>query len=213
MLNVNTVYKQVLDLLNKNQIGGYLDETVFNSYAESSQLDWFNDAYARYESNQKNVDDIRVLRAKPKILTLDSNGEASYPSDYYHASNIWRPEVTNGRRSSIDIITDAELVQRLGSALEEVNESYPIAVLYDTYIQIYPTTIRRVELSYLRVPTAPNWAYTVTNGRKVYDSGNSTNFEVPDYAINDIVNRILTMASVEIRDQFTTQYGAANNDN
>jgi len=213
MLNVNTVYKQVLDLLNKNQIGGYLDETVFNSYAESSQIDWFNDAYARYESNQKNVDDIRVLRAKPKILTLDTNGEVSYPSDYYHTSNIWRPEVVNGRRSSVDIITDAELAQRLGSALEEVNEDYPIAVLYDTYIQVYPTTIRRVELSYLRVPTAPNWAYTVTNGRKVYDSGNSTDFEVPDYAINDIVNRILTMASVEIRDQFTTQYGAANNDN
>lgn len=179
--SINRVYGQVQKVANKNQKGGYLDSDTFNRYARLSQLDWFNDAYRMYDGGQKNWDDISVLRAKPKILTVDANGEFRYPTDYWHLSNLVLPNMTSdGFKPKVEIIGDYEVSERTASELTPVTYDYPIAVLYDDYVQVYPANVGRVEMSYLKRFPAPYWNYTVSSSRKVFAeaAGVATNVNI-----------------------------------
>lgn len=217
--NINEVYAQVNSIINKSQKGGYISEPVFNRYAKLAQLDWLNSAYERYDSGQKNWDDISLLRAKPKMLTVDSNGEFSYPSDYWHTSEIWNPF----NKMPVDVISDNERPSRQSSELLGPSSEHPVAILYDTYVQVLPTDLLKVEFSYLKEPLIPFWNYTVSSNRKVYaatsgagtnpnsgvTSGDSTDFQIPIYATNDLAYRIVQYAAANIRDNGMIQMSEA----
>jgi hypothetical protein len=74
---------------------------------------------------------------------------------------------------------------------------------------MYPRSINRVIFTYLRQPVAPVWGFTVTNGRPVYNSTTSTNFEAPEEAFGDIANRILSLLGIYVREPQLQQYAEA----
>lgn len=176
MVSVDKVYELCRDIVRKSQSGGYFDETVFNRYADMAQRAYFNDKYKANESSQENDDSLQSLDVKPKILAC-TNGEAKYPSDYWHLQYILLPNKVNGKTINVETAQPAEASMRLASEFIAPDSQNPIAVLKDSFIEVYPTTITGIEMAYLREPTKPFWNYTVSSNRKVFAGagGSGTN--------------------------------------
>lgn len=208
-VNIDKVYQQVLTIANKNQVGGYIDSDEFNRYAEISQREWFNEAYMEFSTSQNSMDNIAPILVS-SIKNIDSSGWVTKPTDYMHLISIsprYYESQTSSRLVDTEIISDSELASRRVTNAFAPSKEYPVALVRDSIIQIYPiTTQGACEFIYLRQPTSPIWGYTVSNNEKVYDSSSSTDFEVPEQHFQDLVQRIVVNFGMEIRDPALISY-------
>ena len=62
---------------------------------------------------------------------------------------------------------------------------------------------------YIRRPTTPNWGYTEINGAALYNSANSTDFELHESEESALVVKILLLAGITLKDNNVIQIGAA----
>ena len=166
--NINEVYEQVFKIANKSQKGGYLDSVTFNRYAKLAESDWKNDAYLKYDSGQKNWDDISALRKTPSLISLDGAGYARYPYDYWHASRVQLPFSQNGAVVPVTGVGDNVLAELLQSELTPIDSEHPVIIYYDDKFRVLPLGLNNIELSYLRRTPVPYWNYTVSSSRKVF---------------------------------------------
>lgn len=172
-----------------------------------------------YENTQKIKDDLRFLLEKrdfnttqlgqlkvPDGTTPDLSG--SVAPAYLAFSSLRYEYLREDRRGRIvveerdvDIKRDGEIGGYLSSTINKPSESHPVAAFYSDHIQFYPKGVRRVVFTYLRTPTPPVWAYTISSGRAVYDPANSVDVESPDITHNDIAIRALRYLGISIREE------------
>ena len=186
-INIDTVYKSVLSVLNKEQ-RGYLTPDEFNKIAKQAQIQLLDIAFMQYN----------------KVLTLDTQGRinagyADVPSKikekidtFYKTSSVALTtgvgslptdiykiiELTNsGRTLPFELVDKHELPYLLSSPLTKPSTDYPIYYKTTTSsgatsVQVNPTSITTATLDYIKVPTDPRWGYTrnATYGTNVYDS-------------------------------------------
>lgn len=177
-----------------------------------------------WQRTQKISDDLRFLMTS-KTFNL-SNGQLFIPDGisvkdinstvapkYLHFSSLRYNHITQSggviTQKEVDIrpLKDTEIGSATGSHIAPPTTRFPVCAFYDTYIQIYPKSLQRANLTYLKVPTTPKWAYTNdNNGRPVYDSANSVDIDAPDDMINDIATRLLSYLGISIRDINFVQY-------
>lgn len=209
--DVNEVYRLYNLIINKNQEGGYLSSDEYNILAPKIQIRWFNKVYETYGSDAKSEDDMKVLK---KVLDIPTNtsGEINIPTDYYHIDSITsinyykKRGIVKSTRVQHEILDTSQLDNRIGSDSLVPTYEYPVSVVNSTTIKTVPEEVPIIRLNYLRVPTDPVWAFTISNNRKVYDSGNSTQYEVPEYATPQLVLMLLEEMGVSIRDVDAVQY-------
>jgi hypothetical protein len=84
-------------------------------------------------------------------------------------------------------------------------------VEFDTIFKVYPQTIGTVNLTYIREPVTPVWAFTIANNEQVYDSGNSVDFELPYQFKDDLIWNICSLLGVTVRQADLVQAGQALN--
>lgn len=225
-MNIDEVYTFVQNLANKEQ-KGFLPSAKFNSYAERAQIEVFMQRYGNphqyqpgrpipqmsFESTQKISDDLRPF-LKPTILNLDSTGRVSFPSDFVHPSALRYVVNLNDGTSTevpVEVVTDDKVGYRLSSSIVAPNKSNPICAMYDDHIKFYPANLAIVNLTYLRQPVVPKWAFTIVSNREVYDASNSVDFEFPDEVHNEISIKILSYLAIKLRDQELVQYAETKN--
>lgn len=206
-LGVDDVLQESLRQLNKNQISGYLNGNEYNNIIERVNLDWFNDNASLYESSGKNTDDMKVLKATTNIMV--TSGVGPLPTDYYHYDKVqhryYKPDGTSEMRPLDDKTTsDPDF------GFFAASNKYPAFEVKGGNIEVEPKSINQITLDYLRYPATPVWGYTISGGREVYDASTSTDFELPEYAFSDIVNRVVALVSVSIKDQIGLMYSAQN---
>ena len=63
----------------------------------------------------------------------------------------------------------------------------------------------RVWISYIKVPTKPNWNYVVVNDKPLYNSDTSIDFELHLSEESELVYRILAYAGIAIEKPGLTQ--------
>lgn len=211
-LDINKVYTFVQFIANKNQAGGYLTPARFNLAAVYAQQEIINEDYQQFQSSQFNSDVLSPL-IRRRILNPNSEGVLAYPSDYMHTTSIRAKQfytdsygATKSREVNVDQLTDDELGFRLSSDLLPPTEAYPISCQYDTFIQFYPTTIASVIFTYIKKPTDPDWAYTLSSGRPVYNAGGSVQFTLPDNTLNRVAYKICSYLGINIREQELYSY-------
>lgn len=139
--------------------------------------------------------DLSVFKTNTTLAPV--TGIASLPADYIYC--LGAVDTTSDRRE-IEIVSEQERSKRMSDKLAKKIEYYPIATIYyDTTvnkISILPTNITAVDFFYLRKPTDPVYATTVsgTTGLDEYASGSSTQLEWhesihPEF-IRGILNRL-----------------------
>lgn len=226
-MNIDEVYKFMSFISNKSQSGN-LTPKDFNSILPRAFSEWVmkryhnvkaqlpnGEALISWQQNQKISDDLKFLLTKLGSVVVSPDGTVDLPADYLHLSSL-RYRYTyldNGTlkvlEDDVDVVRDSEIGGMLGSYIFKKHidaKKKVIAAIYSTYIQFYPNDIQTAIVTYLRKPIDPVWAFTVVNGRPVYDPANSVDLEAPDEAANEIMMMALSYLGINLREQELIQY-------
>lgn len=177
-----------------------------------------------WQINQKITDDLRFLLEERTFIlvdgvltlpdgttVLDING--SIAPEYLHFSSLGYNHILpdddgNLVQREVDIrpLKDAEFRTATASHLAPPTTRFPICKFTSTSIKVRPKTLQKVELSYLKVPTTPIWAFTTVSNRPVYDAANSVDIDAPADMINDIAMSLLDFLGISIRESSIVQY-------
>jgi len=216
-VNVNTVYQRVLAITNKEQ-RGYITPQEFNYMANQAQLDIFEqyfydlNQFARLPGNSTEYSDmLDILEEKISLFEkvgITVTGGITLPSDVYRLGSI----LYNG--TDAEYITQKDWLYIKKSPLSQPSNDFPV-YLRDSEtdaIKVYADSITANETSdvtcnYIKTPANANWAYDNTTG--LYDSGNSTNFELHASEETELVIKILAMAGIVLKDPGLYQIGSA----
>ena len=209
--NVDTVYKGVLDIVNKNQVDGYLDSIEFNRYADLAQREWFNESYFMYGSTQNAQDNMAILKSNTTV-SVNSNGLLTLPTDYMHLIAIGAiVYISQTEFKLVDVVGVSDSQYRMNAMTKAFapTRDFPSYVLNADTVQIYPKTLTsNAQVDYLRQPISPVWGFTVVNDEKVYHSASSTQFEVPIQHTEDLIQSIVKRFGFETRDEAMVAYNA-----
>ena len=216
-VNVNTVYQRVLAITNKEQ-RGYITPQEFNYMANQAQLDIFEqyfydlNQFARLPGNSTEYSDmLDILEEKISLFEkvgVTVTGGITLPSDVYRLGSI----LYNG--TDAEHITQKDWLYIKKSPLSQPSNNFPI-YLRDSEtnaIKVYADSITAnetadVTCNYIKTPADAQWAYDNTTG--LYDSGNSTDFELHASEETELVIKILAMAGIVLKDPGLYQIGSA----
>lgn len=217
-MDVNEIRDFVNFKLNKDQTGNTLNKDEYNLCLAWANLEMFKIRYGLpeqyapgrpipaqgYQITQKMIDDMRYFLVSKggknlPLLKVDINGYAEFPKDYVHYAAL-RYNDTPIELVSVDVVG-----QYLTSSIVAPSHKFPIATLYDTYIQFYPKDLAFVQMDYIRVPTTPYWDAVIVDDSYIYKPNSSVQLEWPVDVHSDIANLVLSYAAENIRDGFATQ--------
>jgi len=208
-INVDTVYKTVLLILNQQQ-RGYMTPDEFNKVATQVQLNIFekyeDDLNQQYRMPQNDTEYAnRVKNIEDNLQFFQRTGATAYvgphftltPTDIYRLGTVFynSTELTQYAQRN-------EVTQLLLSPLTQPTTTFPIYLYENDTLFVYPTTIQTgVTISYLKTPADIVWAYTQGSlGQYIYNAGTSTNFELNVSEQTNVITRILAYAGIIIND-------------
>jgi hypothetical protein len=192
----------LIDLLTKKGKSGYFPRVDIDTavYTASKQL--FDEEYKKYEINQEVSDSLKVFQTDPTSLSLDGAGKVNKPADYLHVTSL-----RDSTNKDIDVIAEAFIGTRLDDEICPPEVGFSICVFYKTYLQFYPIGTTGVKITYLKNPVQPVYAYTVVNGREVYDDTNSVDVEWNVSDQSKVTMRALAILGVALSDSELAQFG------
>jgi len=220
-ININSVYKAVLVILDQNKRGP-LGPTEFNKIANQAQ----QEIYTEY------FDELNLLLRKPKtdrayadrIALLDekiSLFKRNSPQTLTNSAVIITNPVINKIGSVIytggTIDREAERIEKRDiytinqSPLTAPTAHYPVYTYEDNEITLYPNLgSGTIDVNYLAFPSEAKWAFTVSEefGNYVYYEPSSTDFEIHELDQPLLISKILGYAGVLSSDQLAASFAA-----
>jgi hypothetical protein len=236
MVDIDKYRRFVKFIANKNGKGAYESTDQFNLNAERAVYQFNMKMFGNpkhysagrpvpnvgYEASQKVIDDLRHLKVTlpfkvtdglfnlPDGTTNDAVGMLA-PA-YLHLSRLYYYKVTqNGETASktrigIKMVKDSEIDAILESVIVYPDSDHPYGNIEGAGVRVYPETIDRVEMVYLRQPLAPVWGFTLVNNRELYDASTSTDLDIPEEAMNEVAMMHLSYIGIHIREQELIAY-------
>ena len=215
MASVKLIYNTIRDLANKDD-RGFVTPDEFNSFAEAAQMSVFNNILndiavaarsARASDPGRNfsvrkclVEDLSTF-SKKAVGVAVSNGVAQRPDDMYRVISVTtKSQLSLGRKrdKQVEIVYDDEKLDRiLRSTLSAPSNDFPIALVSDS-IEVFPENIRKINIRYYRVPTAPSVTLIESGGVEVISQ--FTDFELPDSYTMDLIVEIAKMVGVNLKE-------------
>lgn len=217
-VNIDTVYKTVLLILNKEN-RGYMTPDEFNKTAAQVQLDIFNTYFEdlnqqlRIPDNDSEYAD-RIKNLKEKISIFEEVSYCPYDNnnqcfeilsilDVYKLGTV----IYNGDKE-VQSVQANELLELNLSPLTKPTTYYPVYRLKNERIYVYPNTITsNIEITYLRKPADPIWNFTALapTYTYVYDPSNSVDFQLHPTEQTNIITNILMYSGIIIKDTNVVQ--------
>lgn len=221
-ISVDTVYKTVLLILNKEQ-RGYMTPDEFNKIGSQVQREifeaYFEDLNQQLRIPQSDVEysdrvaitDEKIAEFKTESIATGTNPFKG-PIDLYRLGSItYEPNTSTYKE--IQRVGRAEIYNIRKAPLTAPTTNYPIYLYEDNEALVYPQTIvdpAHIKIQYVKKPTDINWAYTTGSlGQLVYDSSNSVNFELHNSEQAEVVLKVLLYQGVVIRDPQIVQVAAS----
>ena len=225
-INIDDLYRFVQFVANKEQ-SGYVKPSEFNMAADRAQMQLFMERYnnpaeyqpgrpvprVSYQQTQKISDDLKPFIKKAVVGLSSGKMLWSALTDYVHISSLRisydytnKCGETNTLRKGVKVVDDAELSNYLDSSILFPSLNYPIAAIYNGYLQLYPETITSLEITYLSRPITPVWGFTVSSGLPVYNIGTSVDLNWSDELFNEIAIRILGFMGINLRESSLIDY-------
>jgi len=185
-ININTVYKTVLSIMNKEQ-RGYLTPDEFNKIAKQVQLNLVDKSFydlnkalvykSRGVVNQGVADTADKIQEKIDALyktgtSTFTSGSATLPTDIYKIISI----VSNDRLRTYEEVKKHEITYMQSSPLTAPSSTFP--VYYQETAGTSITTLpaladaSAVTVDYIKKPDDPRWGYEINSqyGNKTYDA-------------------------------------------
>lgn len=234
---INEVRNTVLSVLNKNNYG-YLSPSDFNLFATNAQMELYEEYFSSYnkainfenarqagvdyaDMEQSIAETIEVFVRVDDLTQIGTSNEFYFPSltttgyDAFFVSNVILYGPEGNQWGEAEKVTNGRINLLLNSNLTKPTTYYPVYVLQDSKILVYPEEIKdggTVKMTYFRYPKAPKWTYmTMSNGEPVFDQSQPDyqDFELPPNDGYKLTMKILQYAGVSIREFDVMQYAMA----
>ena len=216
-ISVDTVYQRVQSILNKES-RGYLTPQEFNLFANQAQLEIFEQYFfdlnqferlpkkdTEYSNLVKTINE-RISKFKTSATLTFTTPYFSMPSDMHKLGTVIYNSTT-----PVEEIDQKNLLEYTLSPLTAPSTTNPVYIqnIQTTSsvwsIVVYPSSIdgttgQVITATYIRKPADANWAYQTVVGNALFDSSNSTNFELHDSEEPNLVIKILFYAGLSIRE-------------
>ena len=233
-INVDSVYKTVLLILNQEQ-RGYITPDEFNKTSTQVQLDiferYFEDLNQQLRVTQADFDySNRQVDIDDKISNFKCIGSCNY------GPNSFALPIVDDLTSTTIVYNDAPTASqfafyRLGTVtyddieiqrLQRVefynidksdltipSENFPVYLYESGKLNIKPASITTdVKASFLRKPKNVVWNFNSTTGNYIYDSSTSVDFELNSSEQTNVITRILLYAGIVVKDPTIIQVAA-----
>ena len=205
MVLIDTVYQKVLAIANKEQ-RGYITPQEFNLFADQAQKEILDqylydiNQFGRVPGNSTEYSDmLKLLDEKLSVFKFSSTPSVSSGS-FQLSSDVYRVgSIVNGN-VEVEPINYNEHKLRNLSPLTQPTLNRPVYTNRHNTINVYPNTITSVFMSYIKIPTTPNWSYVVVNGYAQYNGGPSVDFELHPSEENNLVLKILQLSGLVMKD-------------
>ena len=228
MISVDTIYQRVLAAANKEQ-RGYVTPQEFNLFANQAQMDIFDqyfydvDKSSKVHGNETETSDmLDILNEKLDIfevknVTVNSGTDLPAPpvnAEIYRLSNIILT-TASGETYQVERVSEKEWLTAQHTLLAQPRTERPIYIRdgksaagqdlirvfgHNTNTGTFAQITLGLTCNYIRRPVSVNWGYVVVNGYAQYDSTSSINFELHPSEENNLVNKILQLAGVVMKD-------------
>ena len=224
-VNIDTVYRTVLLILNKEQ-RGYLTPDEFNKTATQVQLEIFNEYFEdlnqqlRVPGNDSEYSN-RIKNLEEKIAIFQTDAPCQYNSGLFRlAIPVSNPQpelyklgtVIYKDEKEVQYIQPNELLELNLSPITRPSTYWPVYTYKDLNIKVYPLSIQSgISCTYIRKPYNPLWNFTTSApsyqyvfNSSVYNSvgnpGGSTNFELHPTEQTNLIIKILLYSGVIVKD-------------
>jgi len=209
-ISVDTVYRTVLLIINKEQ-RGYITPDEFNKTATQVQLEIFNEYFEslnqqiRIPDNDTEYAD-RVKNLQQKIAIFQEEGvcppivggfDIPAVTDFYKLGTV----IYNDDKE-VQYVQPNELLELNLSPITKPTKYWPIYTYKDFIIKVYPTTITTgITCTYIRKPANPVWNFVLgPNQQYIYDDASSVQFELHPIEQTNLITRILLYSGIVIKD-------------
>jgi len=179
----------------------------FNLLANQAQLEVFEQYF--YDLNQfmrggEITDEYAnvVKNIKEKINLFKTNATLTKSGDkFILPSNMYRlGTVYYNDYIEVEEVNENELLFLNQSPLTRPDSTRPLYTRTGDRIAVYPSGITTsIKCSLILSPSKPNWSYVDVNNVPMYDSTNSTNFDLHESDETTIVYKILSYAGLVIK--------------
>ena len=235
-INIDSVYKTVLSILNKEQ-RGFITPSQFNKVAEQAQLELLEKNFYEYNRflNRRNNNGYANIpeKIKEKIdvfykISGDitaSSSVADLPTDLYKLVDVRIGDV------SVEQVDQYEFSYLNQSPLTKPSSSFPVyyissstgasgdfSLATNQITLAGPSDNATIKVHYIKKPAVPNWHFLTSNGQYVFQSSSSLtqHFQLHSSEQADLIIKILNYSGVTIKDPEIVQAAAqqeANNVN
>jgi hypothetical protein len=236
MVNIDKYRRFVRFIANKSGKGAYESTPEFNLNAERAIKEFTMKRFGAvqqytpgrpvpivgHEASQKVMDDLRHLKEIRPFKVVDGSFDIPDGSfndavgqlapAYLHLSTMHYYKVTqeNGEvkksRKGFKILKDKEVDDVLESCIIEPDLDHPYGHVEGSNIRVYPESIDRAYLTYLRQPISPEWGFDIVNNREVYNASLSTDLDIPEEVMNEVAMMHLSYIGIHIREQELIAY-------
>lgn len=220
-VDVNTVYRTVLLIINKEQ-RGYLTPDEFNRTAAQVQLEIFNEYFddlnqqLRVPGNDSEYSD-RIKNLEEKIAIFQDIGNCTYSGGKFNLPVLTSPyefykigTVIYNDEKEVQYVQPNELLELNLSPITKPSVYWPVYTYKNFKISVYPTSITNgISCTYIRKPLNPIWNFTTGAGYQyIYTSTGSQDFELHPIEQVNIITRILLYSGIVIKDPQIVQAAA-----
>lgn len=216
---INSVRQTVLGLLNKNNFG-YITPSDFNLYAKQAQLEIFEEYFSRYNAainaeNSRQSGTGYADGSKPLQDVIDAFSVNEVLVSPYDLTILTYDLYQFSRVAFVGSPYEAENVPNYkipllnASHLTSPSLDFPAYTQNGTNIAMYPDTGNDIDVTYIRLPLAPNWTYIeLQNGEALFDQSSTSyqDFELPVEDEYRLVQKICQYAGLTIREPQVVQY-------
>lgn len=208
-MNISEAFDFLNFWINKNT-GAWYTISELTEIVDRGQMSLYEDLQPRYATSQRIKDALSVFKEKENFTTQISGNIIVTDSRYLNLLDIQIYFQISDRTVyyPLDILNEDVRADRLNSQLDPVTITSPVAeqVAAKTF-RLYPASQYNGNITFLRRPIKPVFAYTVISGRViVYNSVNSTQLEWNETWHNAILIKALSSIGINLTDSEVAQY-------
>ena len=221
-INVNTVYKTVLLILNKEQ-RGYMTPEEFNRIGTQVQLEifekYFEDLNQLTRSPQTDTDYAdRVAYLEEKISGFVkyelgqqiSSGVVSITSQLGNEAH--RINALVYKDTELQKTNRSEYINIIRSPLTKPSVTQPVFIQEGSLLYVYPESISsEIYMSFIKKPREVRWNFTTDQNIGVYQykTSGSFDFDLHSSEQTEVILRILAYAGIVINNPQIVQAASA----
>lgn len=221
-MNINDVHKTILYFVNKEQ-NAFITPAEIDLVLDKAQLVLFNQYHTNpklpsnvqaknYGDSQRIDDALSAFKSKYTFTSLTSpSGLVTLPGDYMHLislfTTVYNAQLGRNVYSSVQVMDEEELIERLESQVIPVNADDPVAIMNSqNRIQLFPEAPATGGVYYFRRPAVPVFGYTQSGRTITYNPLTSTQLEWRDVDIMNIIVIALSYYGLNMSSEMIAQF-------